>query len=141
MYDDEKMRQLKRSSTSCYWTVLFRLQLCCCLDHLSCLIIAGLGPLWDEVLVFFSCGCSRYLNSLTLTWTLHHTHYSDDGMGVTMGSWAGPGEIVVRLGLYFMDSLPGLLVADVSVCVSGAEAAGGLELLDGNFLFSLNFLV
>lgn len=33
-----------------------------------------------------------------------------------------------------------LLVANVSVCVSGAEAAGGLELLDGNFLFGLNFL-
>lgn len=61
---------------------------------------------------------------------------------MTLGSWAGhPGEsVAVRLGLYFMDSLPGLLVANVSVCISGAEAAGGLELLDGNFLFGLNFL-
>lgn len=37
------MLQLIRSSTSCYWTVLFRLQLCCCLDQKSCLISSSVS--------------------------------------------------------------------------------------------------
>lgn len=35
------MLQLIRSSISCYWTVLFGLQLCCCLDQLSYLILSS----------------------------------------------------------------------------------------------------
>lgn len=105
MYNDEKMLQLIRSSTSCYWTVLSSCAAAwtnwVASYHSLTLSTLGCGPDFLLLWLFLT-----RLNSLTLTWTPPTTHIAV--MMAWVWCWAR-GQVLLEKVLLVWDCISWIL--------------------------------